>query len=552
MKFSRVPLDGAEGTLLAHSLHAKSGRLKKGHKLSVADVAALRAAGYSEVIAAILESGEVGENDAARRVAAAAAGRAVRLAPPFTGRCNLLAASRGITVMDRARVDRLNLVNEAVTIATLEPYAIVEDRQLIATVKVIPLGVPEGVLEACTAIAADDGPLVDIATFSEHAVGLLLTRLPGMREGILDKTSATLTTRLDALGSHVGKEIRCTHTEDEVAAAIDQLIAAGCSLVLIFGASATIDRRDVVPAGIVRAGGGIDRFGMPVDPGNLLLLAHHGEVSILSLPGSARSPRLNGFDHVLQRLLAGVPVSASDISRMGVGGLLKEMPGRPQPRERRPRAEVEQDRASAATADAGAHVAALVLAAGQSRRMGRTNKLLAKIDGVPMVARVVDSVLATRARPIVVVTGHEASRVRRALASRDVTFVHNADYDTGLSTSLVRGLAALGEGVEGALVCLGDMPRIKPHHLERLLTAFNPTEGRAICVPTHNGKRGNPVLWAAGYFAEMQKVAGDVGARHLLGEYADELCEVPVEDDAIFIDIDTPRSLKALNRRGAS
>lgn len=552
MKFSRVPLDDAEGTLLAHSLHAKPGRLRKGHKLSVADVAALRAAGYGEVMAAALEPGEVGEDVAARRVAQAAAGGDVRLSPPFTGRCNLLAGRGGIVVMDRARVERVNLVNEAVTIATLEPYAVVDDGQLIATVKVIPLGVPEEVLEACAAIAVDNGPLVDIAAFREHAVGLVLTRLPGMREGILDKTSATLTARLDTLGSHVAKEIRCAHTEDAVAAAIGEMIAAGCAPVLIFGASATIDRRDVVPAGIVRAGGGIDRFGMPVDPGNLLLLAHHGEVAILSLPGSARSPRLNGFDHVLQRLLAGVSVSASDISRMGVGGLLKEMPGRPQPRERSSRAEVEPDRGSAATADAGAQVAALILAAGQSRRMGHTNKLLAKIDGVPMVARVVDTVLATRARPIIVVTGHEAARVKRALTGRDVTFVHNADYGAGLSTSLARGVAALGEGVEGALVCLGDMPRIRAHHLERLLAAFNPAEGRAICVPTHNGKRGNPVLWAAGYFAEMKQVAGDVGARHLLGEYADELCEVAVEDDAIFIDIDTPRALKALDRLDAS
>ena len=552
MKFSRVPLDDAEGTLLAHSLHPKSGRIKKGHKLSLADVAALRAAGYGEVMAAALEPGEIGEDAAARRVAAAAAGRDVRLAPAFTGRCNLLAGRAGIAVMDRARVERVNLVNEAVTIATLEPYAAVEDGQLIATVKVIPLGVPEEVLEACAAIAVDNGPLVDIAAFRAHAVGLLLTRLPGTREGILDKTSATLTARLDALGSHIAKEIRCAHTEDAVAAAIGELIAAGSAPVLIFGASATIDRRDVVPAGIVRAGGDIDRFGMPVDPGNLLLLAHHGEVAILSLPGSARSPRLNGFDHVLQRLLAEVALSAHDIAGMGVGGLLKEMPGRPQPRERRVRAEVESDRASAASTDAGARVAALVLAAGQSRRMGQTNKLLAKIDGVPMVARVVDSVLATRARPIIVVTGHEAARVKRALAGRDVTFVHNADYGAGFSTSLARGLAALGEGVEGALVCLGDMPRIRPHHIERLLAAFNPAEGRTICVPTHNGKRGNPVLWAAGYFAEMKKVAGDVGARHLLGEYADELCEVAVEDDAIFIDIDTPRALKALDRLGAS
>ena len=192
-------------------------------------------------------------------------------------------------------------------------------------------------------------------------------------------------------------------------------------------------------------------------------------------------------------------------------------------------------------------VAAVVLAAGQSRRMGEVNKLLADIDGAPMVARVVDTILATRARPVVVVIGHEEARVRAALAGRDVVFVHNPEHAEGMSTSLRAGLGRLGADVDGALVCLADMPRVRPTHLEALVGAFDPENGRAICVPTWEGRRGNPVLFATRYFAEMRLVQGDVGARALLERHAGALWQVPMDDRGVTLDVDTPEALDALS-----
>ncbi len=540
MRFGRLPLDEAEGAILAHSLRLPSRRLNKGQELGAEDIAALRAAGVAEVTAARLEADDVGENEAATAVAEAAAGEGTRTGPPFTGRCNIYAAGRGVAVVDRERIDRLNLIDEALTIATVAPFDVVEEGQLVATVKVIPLAAPKPVVEAGVAVAADDGALVRIAGFREHAAGLVLTRLPGFKESVLDKTVVTVRDRLEALGSRLEREVRCHHDEAAVAEAVRALLDQGCAPILIFGASAIIDRRDVVPAAIERAGGAVDHLGMPVDPGNLLLLAHCGETPILGLPGSARSPRVSGFDWALRRLLAGLSISRRDLMTLGVGGLLKEMPGRPQPREReRPAAPADEPAAPV--------VAVLVLAAGQSRRMGRVNKLLAEIDGLPMVARVVDAALASRAASVIVVTGHEGGKVRAALEGRAVRFADNPDYAQGLSTSLRRGVAALDPGVDGALVCLGDMPRVEPQHIDKLIAAFDPAEGRTICVPTRTGKRGNPVLWGAEFFAEMQHVAGDVGARHLIGEHPEAVCEVAIDDEAIFTDIDTPDALTAIS-----
>ena len=541
MIFDRLSLDLAENAILGHSVTVGSLRLKKGHRLSAGDIAQFRAAGWSSVVAARLEPGDVPEDQAAAVVAAAAAGDGVKVQAAFTGRCNLYADVAGIAVVDVQRIDRLNAVDEALTIATLAPYDVVEPGQMLATVKVIPFSAPSAAVERCAAIANDGGPLVRVAPFVDRPVGLIMSRLPGTKASVLDKTVAAVRDRVEALGSHLEIWLACDHTDAAVAECVRKLLQQGCAPVLVFGASAIVDRRDVIPAGITLAGGTVDHFGMPVDPGNLLLLAHHGDIPVIGLPGCARSPKLNGFDWVLQRLLAGIPVRGADLTRMGAGGLLKEIPSRPQPREGKP--------AMTSSAPRAPRVAAIILAAGKSSRMGR-NKLLEPVEGKAMLAHVVDAVLASAAKPVVVVTGNEADAVRAALTSRSVRFVHNPDFAEGLSSSLRTGLAALPADCDGAFVCLGDMPRVKPTQLEKLIAAFNPVEGRAIIVPTFSGKRGNPVLWAANFFPAMSAVAGDVGAKHLIGENLDQVREVPMDDGAILLDIDTPQALAAL-RGGA-
>src|SRR5439155_3438478 len=287
--------------------------------------------------------------------------------------------------------------------------------------------------------------------------------------------------------------------------------AQGGDLVFVHGASVIVDRRDVIPEAVVAAGGHIDHFGMPVDPGNMLLLCHIGETPVLGLPGCARSPKVNGFDWVLERLVAGLPVGSAEIMRMGSGGLLAEIPSRPLPR-----AEAKPAEQRSAAKAAGPRIGALLLAAGQSRRMGGPNKLLAEVDSTPMVAYVARRLLASRARPIIAVLGNQADAVEAALGKLPVERVRNPEFADGLSTSLKRGIAALPLDLDGVLVCLGDMPLISGRHLDRLIAAFNPLEGRAIIVPTRRGKRGNPVLWSKRFFAEMTRLAGDVGAKHLI------------------------------------
>jgi len=544
VKFGETPVEEAVGAILAHSLKLADRTLRKGRILDAADVAALRAAGRSQVIAARLEPDDVAENAAADEVARPLAGANVKVGRAFTGRANLYAEIAGLCAVDRGGVDRFNLVDETITLATLPPDAIVSAKEMVATIKIIPFAVRRAAVDACARAAAESGPLVRIAPFRSLRVALLQTRLPGLKESVLDKTVATTRTRLAALGSTLVAERRTGHREGELGPEIARMLAEGAELVLVAGASAIVDRRDVIPAAIVACGGVIDHFGMPVDPGNLMLMSRIGAVPVLGLPGCARSARVNGFDWVLRRVLAGLPVDAAALSRMGVGGLLGEIPERPLPRAQATAEAVPQARAQPGPRQP--RIAGLILAAGQSRRMGTLNKLLITVDGKPMVRHVVEAVAASGLAPILVVTGHEHERVEAVLSGLPVRFVHNPGYAEGLSTSLKSGLSALPETADGALVCLGDMPRVVAADIERLIDAFNPLEGRAIIVPTRQGKRGNPVLWAKRFFPEMQEIAGDVGARHLIGAYPESVAEVEMAGDGVLTDIDTPQALARL------
>lgn len=546
MQFGSIPLAEAEGAILAHGIKLEGRALKKGRVLSAEDVAALAKAGHASVVAARLEPDDVPEDAAAARIAAAITGDNLTRSAAFTGRCNLFAAQRGLVVVDSERLDRLNLIDEAVTVATVAPFTLVEPRQMVGTVKIIPFAVSAGTMVEAEKVVGNR-PLVRVAAFRAKRVGLIQTRLPALKESVLSKTVATTRARVAALGSELVADTIVDHDEKAIASAISAQRKQGFDPILVMGASAIVDRRDAIPSGIVAGGGEVIHFGMPVDPGNLLLLGRVGETPVLGLPGCARSPKLNGFDWVLQRLLADVPVSRKDIMRMGAGGLLTEIETRPLPRG---------EAGPAPAAPRAPQIAAVIMAAGRSSRMAPANKLLSDVDGRAMVQGAVDTALASQAKPVIVVIGHDGTRVREALAGKPVQFVDNPDYAAGLSTSLRAGLRAMeGMNLDGAVFLLGDMPLVTPAHIDRLIAAFSPNDGRSICIPTHRGKRGNPVLWASRFFPEMRALDGDQGARGLFREHADLVCEVEMSDDAVLVDIDTPEALAALRRaapRGAA
>jgi molybdenum cofactor cytidylyltransferase len=533
MKFGPASPAEAVGGVTVHTLRQGSLVLKKGTTIGPTEAEALKKAGVKDIVVVRLEPGDVSEDVAAASIAQAVTGEGIHVERAFTGRANLFAARPGILVINRAAVDRINGVDEAITFATLPAFKPVVEGEMVATVKLIPFGV-EAELRDAAVTAAGKGAM-RVAPYVIKRVGVVSTLLPGLASKVVDKTLRVTAERLAPAGATIIAERRVPHEEAALAPAIKELLALGAELVIVFGASAIADRRDVIPAAITDIGGAIEHFGMPVDPGNLLLIGSAGGVPVLGAPGCARSPVENGFDWVLMRLLAGIKVTRAELMGMGVGGLLMEIVTRPQPRTE---PEIEGNH----------HVAAIILAAGRSTRMGGPNKLLAELSGKKLVRIAAEQALASKAAEVIVVTGHQADLVEQALQGLKVKFVRNPDFAGGLASSVKAGISAVSADADGAVICLGDMPLIDSGLIGRLIDGFAPDRGNLIVVPVADGRRGNPVLWSRRFFKELMALDGDIGARHLIARHAEAVAEVPVEGEGAFLDIDTPQALEAARR----
>lgn len=524
MIFASLPLPDCEGAILAHGVTVDGARFAKGRVLSSEDIQTLAQAGFQSITVARLEASDVEENQAAHDIAAKLLCPGLYASKAHTGRVNIFADKPGVLLIDDKRLETLNAVDEAITCATIHTPARVDQGQMVATIKIIPFAVEQSALEKALNCAS----IFDFRPFTEHNAALILTALPGMGDKLHQKAEKAVRARLEALGSRLDEVTVIPHTTEALQSAIAAHHEAGRSPILILGASATVDRRDTIPSAITVSGGTVHRFGMAVDPGNLLVLADFKNRPVIGLPGCARSPKLNGFDWVLERILAGIPIAKQDWAKMAHGGLLQEIESRPQPRLGKPK------------------IAAIVLAAGQSRRMAGENKLLAEIAGKPLVRHSVEAALNSKAGDVYVVTGHMQDAVRAALSGLEVHFIAAPDYAKGMGRSLAAGIAALDASYQGALICLGDMPQVSEHHIDALISAWTPG---AVAIATYAGKRGNPVLLPNAMFGKLKALTGDEGARSLIQEWPGDTQLIDMPDDAVLRDIDTKAELEQATAR---
>ncbi len=535
MIFGALPPAEALGATLAHSVVAGGRKLAKGTVLGEAELARLAAAGIEAVTVARAGEGDVGEDAAAARLAAALVpdpGRVhLRVAAPFTGRVNVFAEAAGVVRVDRAAIEAVNRLGPALTVATLPDWQRVAPGDMVATVKVIPYFVPGALVERAVAAAAGTVALA-LSPVALAEAGLILTATPGFAPRLLDKGRQAVEGRLAGLGLRLAGCETVPHAAGAVAAALGR---ARGDMVLVLGASATSDAGDVCPAGLVAAGGRLTRFGMPVDPGNLLFIGDLGGRPVIGLPGCARSPAMNGVDWVLERVACGLAVTGDDIAAMGVGGLLKEIPTRPQPR------------AFGKAPPRGPRRVVILLAAGAARRMRGEDKLLQPVaGGVPLIRHAAMAMRASDADAVIVVLGPGQAARRTALDGTGIGIVEAADAGEGMAASIRAGIRALPETAEAAVLAFADMPEVGPAHVNRLLAAFEPEEGREIVrACSSGGKPGHPVLFGRRFFESLAGLAGDEGARAVVAAAREHVADVTFDDDSVLVDLDTPEAWAA-------
>jgi len=325
MQFGPVELDAAPGKILAHNLAGPDGArlLSKGHILTRDDIEAVRAHGIASIYAAWLDPDDVDENQAAQGVAAAASGENIDLSRSNVGRVNLRADVQGVLRIDTNRLDAINQ-HDGIAVATLPAFSVVEPRKIVATVKIIPFGLPRQTLDAVNETTRS-GAIIEVAELHANQVGLLICGSPALRERLFADFHA-LEDRVTALGSQVTEsafvDLSDPLVDSSLAEALDGMRRKGVKLILIAGETAIMHRHDKIPRGVERAGGSIECVGAPVEPGNLLMLAYLDGIPVLGAPGCARSPKPNVVDQVIPRLLVGERVTRADIIKLAHGGLL--------------------------------------------------------------------------------------------------------------------------------------------------------------------------------------------------------------------------------------
>ncbi len=530
MQFGRFSLADTLGALLAHSYKSASIRIRKGQLLTADLIEQLKTDGVTHLTVAKLEADDLHEDVSALEIANALAGSNTRLGTAATGRVNIHALVDGLCDFHVDDIHAINAVHESITIATLAPSTLVAAGQILATIKIIPYSAH--VNHVRTARKAIRHSLC-VHQMQPSTACLIQTELPALKTRVLDKTRHVTEHRLTARQATLVDEIRTEHTCDAIKSALTRALKMKPDWVLIFGASAISDRGDVIPKAITELGGHIEHFGMPMDPGNLLLLAEIDGTIVIGMPGCGRSRQHNGLDKVLDRMACRAPVTRQWITTLGVGGLLKEIVDRPRPRV------MPTEQTS---------IAALLLGAGTSSRFGEQNKLLSLWQGEALINHVVRAIAQSGVSKAVAITGHQSSLITASIKtvheSNDFKYVHNEAYSTGMASSLVKGVSALIDA-DAIVVCLGDMPRINSKVIDALIAAFRQHPDKAIYIPTYFGQRGNPVLIARRLFDSMLLLKGDTGARVLAKQFPDSVMEISTDCAGILQDIDTREELSA-------
>ncbi len=565
MFFGELPTTEAAGCFLAHSLKTSKGRVRKGQQLNDAVIAQLLEDGIDTITVARPDSDDVHEDEAARSLANALLGTSTKADSARTGRVNLYASESGMLTFKPDVILAINAIDPGITLATLNENLWVQKGRMIATVKIIPYAVANTDLQQVLALCNAQAKL-SVRVPAAHRACLIQTELPGINSSMLDKTVAVTQQRLLKRNATLQTEIRCEHSVGalhETLATLSQATRSQPDWILIAGASAISDRADVVPAAIEAAGGHVDRYGLPVDPGNLLLLGKIGNTQVIGLPGCARSAKPNGFDQILDRLACGLNLDNHWLNSLSVGGLLGEILERPRPRvvnteHRHSDTSISLNQTSgqtsgqqSASSGTGKSLAGVLLAAGSSRRFGDDNKLLAKWQGQSLASWSLQQMLKAELDRIVVVTGFQQQEVETTLRREvleqqhhlpsTIEFVFNPEYSSGMASSIVTAMSALAE-YDAVVVCLADMPEAGSS-ISVLRSTWQDNPSMCAFVPTCYGKRGNPVLITKPLFDSVLTLTGDTGARHILSDNASVVMEVPVDAKAVLGDIDTPQQL---------
>ena len=530
MKIESLVPQKSIGSVLAQTYNSPGKTVSKGTLITKEIIAFFKTGNVKTILCAVPEEGDIHEDEAAEAISSAIDKNHIYAEKASTGRVNFKSQSLCLVRYERDLIKEVNLVDESIAFSIVEHNQLLAKNDLIATLKIIPFFTQKKYVDQVISKLAKN-ELFKTHCLNKKEVSLIQTSFDWQKKSIFKATSNVTRNRLEALDCSLNQEKLIRHDYEVLRSEIKSSIESGIDILLLSGASAIIDRSDYIPKAILSEGGEIIQYGLAVDPGNLLLLGKIGKTTIIGMPGCARSPKLNGFDWVLQLLMADIPVVKEELAEMGAGGLLMEIASRPLPRALAKSVNKREKK-----------IMGVILAAGNSTRMGKDNKLLKNIDGVPLIRNIALEITKSDLDSCSIVLGYQSDKVADVIKDLNINLILNPLWKEGQASSLKAALNSLTSSYSDLLIMLGDLPGIKSGHINRIIEEHLSSENRSskITIPSFKGVTGNPVIWGRSFFHDLSKLEGDVGGRVLFGQHPAAINLIEMDDPSVVTDTDTP------------
>ncbi len=523
------------GSVIAQTYNLPGKTISKGTFMTSEIVGYFKESEVQNILCAVPDNGDIHEDEAANIISNAIDRSHIYIDSASTGRVNFKSRSLCLVRYKRDLIKKVNLVDESIAFSIVEHNQLLAKNDLIATLKIIPFFTQKKYVDRVISIL-DKNQLFKTHSLNKKEVSLIQTSFEWQKKSMFKATSNVTRNRLEALDCSLNKEKLIRHDYNVLRTEIRSSIESGIDILLISGASAIIDRSDYIPKAILSEGGEIIQYGLAVDPGNLLLVGKIGETTIIGMPGCARSPKLNGFDWVLQLLMADIPVVKEELAEMGAGGLLMEIASRPLPRTLAKSVNKREKK-----------IMGVILAAGNSRRMGKDNKLLKNIDGAPLIRNIALEITKSDLDSCSIVLGYQSDKVADVIKDLNINLILNPRWKEGQASSLKAVLDSLTSSYSDLLVMLGDLPGVKSGHINRIIEEHLSAENRRskITIPSFQGEKGNPVIWGKSFFHDLSNLEGDVGGRVLFDQHPAAINLIEMDDPGVVTDTDTPEDFRS-------
>ena len=534
MKIKSLAPQDSIGAVLAQTYNLPGKVISKGTFVTNEFVGYFKTGNVKTILCAVPEEGDIHEDEAAEAISSAIDKNHIYADKASTGRVNFKSQSLCLVRYDRDFIKEVNLVDESIAFSIVEHNQLLAEGDLIATLKIIPFFMQKKYVDRVIKILAKD-ELFKIHSLKKKEVTLIQTCFEWQKKSIFTATSNVTKARLEALGCSLKKEKLINHDYDTLRAIIRSSVKDEPEILLVSGASAITDRSDYIPKAILSEGGKIIQYGLAVDPGNLLLIGKVGNTTVIGMPGCARSPKLNGFDWVLQLLMADIPINREELADMGAGGLLMEIASRPLPRA-----------LAKSVSKRVTKVMGVILAAGNSTRMGKDNKLLRNIGDVPLIRNTAIEMLKSDLDSCSIVLGYQSDKVADVIKDLNINLILNPLWKEGQASSLRAAINTLDSTYSDLLIMLGDLPGIKSSHINSIIEEHLLTDNRKskITIPSFKGQKGNPVIWGRSFFHDLSNLEGDVGGRTLFSEHPAAINILEMNDPWVVKDADTPEDFE--------